>query len=98
MCGHPLDDYGDHLFKCRIGGEWYQRHLSIVHVVSDIIRSTGLIVQQEVPLQNIGPLRSVDTRGDGRVDIVITSSDFQTTLADVTITHPSPLIKPLTFT
>ena len=90
MCGHPLDDYGDHLFKCRIGGEWYQRHLSTVHVVSDIIRSTGLIVQQEVPLQNIGPLRSLDTRGDGRMDIVITSSDFQTTLADVTITHPSP--------
>jgi hypothetical protein len=90
ICGHSMDDYGDHLFKCRIGGEWHQRHLSMVHLTADIIRSTGFIVQQEVPLQNIGPLRSLDTSGEGRMDLVVTSSDSQITLADVTITHPSP--------
>lgn len=55
-----------------------------------IHRSVQLTVQQEVPLANLGPLRSLDRTGTGRMDLVISSSDYPTLLADVTVTHPSP--------
>jgi hypothetical protein len=90
ICGENIDDYGHHLFKCRIGNEWHQRHSTMVHLTASIIRSVQLIVQHEVPLSNLGPLRALDRDGNGRMDLVITGSDSQTLLADVTITHPAP--------
>ena len=89
ICGSSLDDFGDHLFKCRIGGEWDHRHSVLVHLMASIFRSVQLPVQHEVPLQNLGPLRELDTTGTGRMDLIITYSDLPPTLADVTVTHPS---------
>ena len=89
VCGTHIDPYGDHLFKCKIGGEWQHRHSSMIHIIADIARSTNLIVQHEVPLSSLGPLRNLDRSGDGRMDMIITSGDFTPTMADVTITHPS---------
>ena len=90
ICGNHLDDYGNHLMKCRIGNEWHQRHSSMVHLIASIMKSTEYTVQHEVPLINLGPLRSLDREGSGIMDLVVTSSDSQTLLADVTITHPIP--------
>ena len=90
ICGERLDDYGNHLFKCRIGNEWNHRHSTMVHLIASIIRSVQLTVQHEVALSNLGPLRSLDRDGNGRMDLVVTYSDSQTLLADVTITHPNP--------
>ena len=45
---------------------------------------------------NIGPLRNLNPNGEGRMDILATSSDSQPILADVTITHPSPSNQPIT--
>jgi hypothetical protein len=89
-CGDSIDDFGDHFFKCRVGGEWSHRHSALVHLIASIYRSVQFSVQHEVPLQNIGPLISADSNGSGRMDLVVTSSDSTSLLADVTITHPSP--------
>jgi hypothetical protein len=91
-----VDDYGDHFFKCRIGGEWNYRHSAMVQLIASICRSVGLTVQHEVPLQNIGPLSTLDPDGNGRMDLVVTSSDSTSFLADVTVTHPSPSNQPIT--
>ena len=96
ICSELIDDYGDHLFKCRIGGEWNHRHSALVHLIASICRSVQLTVQHEVPLQNLGPLSSLDSNGSGRMDLVVTSSDSSSFLADVTITHPSPSNQPIT--
>ena len=90
ICGNSLDDRGDHMFKCRIGNEWFLRHSSMVHIIASIMKSVQYTVQHEVNLSNLGPLRSLDTDGSGIMDLVVTSSDSQTLLADVTITHPIP--------
>jgi hypothetical protein len=90
ICGEPIDDFGDHFLKCRVGGEWSHRHSALVHLIASIYRSVQLTVQHEVPLQNLGPLISADSNGNGRMDLVVTSSDSTSLLADVTITHPSP--------
>lgn len=92
ICGEDIDEYGHHLFKCRIGNEWNHRHSTMVHLTASIIRSVQLTVQHEVPLSNLGPLRSLDRDNNGRMDLVVTYSDSQTLLADVTITHPAPSI------
>ena len=63
--------------------------------MASIFRSVKLPVQHEVPLQNLGPLRELDTTGTGRMDLIITYSDLPPTLADVTVTHPSPSRLPL---
>ena len=88
ICDSDLDDQGDHFFKCRIGPEWEQRHSSLVHCMASILRSANLIVQHEVPLSTLGPLRDLDSSGDGRMDLTITSCDSTPLLADVTIIHP----------
>ena len=62
----------------------------MVHLIASIIRSVQLTAQHEVALSNLGPLRSLDRDGNGRMDLVVTHSDSQTLLADVTITHPHP--------
>lgn len=62
----------------------------MVHLIASIMRSVQLTVQHEVPLSSLGPLRSLDRDGNGRMDLVVTHSDSQTLLADVTITHPAP--------
>lgn len=90
ICGEYIDNFGLHLYKCRIGNEWNQRHSTMVHVFAGIIRSVQLVVQHEVPLSNLGPLSLLDRFGNGRMDLVVTSGDSQTILADVTITHPAP--------
>jgi hypothetical protein len=63
-----------------------------------------LIVQHEVPFNDLGPLSTLHGSGSGRMDLVVSSSDLQTLLADVTITHPAPsgtisesMISPLYF-
>ena len=89
ICGSNLDNYGHHLMKCRIGNEWHQRHSSMVHLIASIMKSE-YTVQHEVSLLNLGPLRSLNREGSGVMDLVVTSSDSQTLLADVTITHPIP--------
>ena len=61
----------------------------MVHTIADISRSVNLIVQHEVPLSSLGPLRNIDRSGNGRMDMIITSGDYTPTMADVTITHPS---------
>lgn len=96
ICGAALDDYGNHFFKCRVGGEWNSRHSSMVHTIASIMRSVQLTVQHEVPLQNLGPLSSLGQEGSGRMDLVVTSSDSQSLLADVTITHPCPANQSIT--
>ena len=63
--------------------------------MASIFRSVQLPVQHEVPLQNLGPLRELDTTGTGRMDLIITYSDLPPTLADVTVTHPSPSRLPM---
>ena len=106
ICGAVFEDHADHLFKCRIGPEWEQRHSAIVHCVASILRSTNLIVQHEVPLATLGPLRDLASTGNERMDLTITSGDLTPTLADVTVTHPlislpvsnnSQMITPLYF-
>ena len=62
----------------------------MVHLVASIVRSVQLTVQHEIPLSNLGPLRSLDRDGNGRMDLVVINSDSQTLLADLTITHPAP--------
>ena len=88
ICGSDLDDFGDHLFKCRVGSEWEQRHSSLVHITASLLRSVSFEVQHEVPLSSLGPFRDLDTSGNGRMDLTITSGDLAPILADVTITHP----------
>jgi hypothetical protein len=95
ICGELLDDFGDHLLKCRIGGEWNYRHSAIVHLIASLCRSVQLTTQHEVPLQTLGPLSSLDPSGNGRMDLVVTSCDSPSFLADVTITHPSPSNQPI---
>ena len=89
ICGASIDPHGDHLFKCKIGGEWQQRHSAIVHMIADIARSVNLIVQHEVPLSSLDPMRHLVRTGNERMDLIITSGDYNPTLADITITHPS---------
>jgi hypothetical protein len=62
----------------------------MVHTIASILRSVQLAVQHEVPFEDLGPLSALNGSGSGRMDLVVTSSDLQTLLADVTITHPSP--------
>ena len=90
LCGQSIDDYGLHLFKCRIGGEWEHRHNTLVQLFSSILKSVNLTVQQEVPLINLGPLAASSNSATGRMDLHITSCDSPSFLADVTVTHPSP--------
>ena len=89
-CGSVLEDNGDHLFKCRIGPEWENRHSTLVHTMASILRSVNFIVQHEVPLSSLGPLRDLDDTGDGRMDLVVASGDSTPILADVTVIHPIP--------
>ena len=79
ICGMVLDDFGDHLFKC--------------NTIASIITFTQLIVQHEVAQANVGLLRVLQRntlRRMDRMDLIIACSDSQPTLADVTVTHPSP--------
>ena len=67
---------------------------------------TPILVQQELPLHLLSP--PSPNPPQGRMDLVVTSGDFQTNiLADVTITHPFPsstspitntMLNPLHFT
>ena len=84
ICGSSLDDFGDHLFKCRIGGEWDHRHSVLVHLMASIFRSVQLPLQHKLPLQNLGPLCKLDTTGTGRMEIV-TYSDFPPTFAQADV-------------
>ena len=36
MCSSSLDDFGSHLFKCRIGGEWDHRNSVFVHLMASM--------------------------------------------------------------
>ena len=89
-CGGTLDAAGDHLLKCKRGDEWDTRHTSINQVVASIVRSAQLPVSTELVLSTLTPPAPGYQPPPGRMDLVITNSNFQTILADVTITHPNP--------
>ena len=89
-CGEPSDPHGFHFLKCNLGGEWISRHDSIVHVMATTAKASGFLVQTELPLAVLTP-RSPTPPLPGRMDLVVTSGDFNTNiLADVTISHPYP--------
>jgi hypothetical protein len=56
--------------------------------MATIMRSANLIVQQEVPLMNLGPFIDLASTGHGRMDLTVTSGNSTPILADVTVTHP----------
>ena len=47
-CSSSLDDFGNHLFKCRIGGEWDRRNSGFMHLMASICRS----VHVQLPVQH----------------------------------------------
>ena len=55
-----------------------------------IIRSAHLPVKSELVLSNLIPPAAGYQPPAGRMDRVVTDSDLNTMLADVTITHPNP--------
>ena len=76
--------------KCKRGNEWDMSHTAITQCVSAIVRSTQLPVSREILLSILTPPTATYSPPPGRMDLIITSGDFQTLLADVTITHPHP--------
>jgi len=58
--------------------------------MAPIIRSAQLPVSAEINLAEIAPPSPGFLPPQGRMDLVVTDSDFHTILADVTITHPCP--------
>ena len=89
-CGTALDPLGDHLLKCRQGNEWGTRHTAINQVMASIIRSSQLPVSTEIVWATLTSPPPGYQPPQGRMDLVVTDSDFSTILADVTITHPNP--------
>ena len=59
-------------------------------IFAAIIQSTQLPVSTELVLSTLTPLAPGYKPPSGRMDLVITDSDFNTVLADVTVTHPNP--------
>ena len=53
-----------------------------------IVRSTQLPVSTELIPTNLTPPTPGYQPLQGRMDLVVTDSDFTTILADVTVTHP----------
>ena len=90
LCGEPLDLRGDHLLKCKRGNEWDSRHTAINQCVSAIVRSANLPVSNEILLSELTHPSPGYLPPTGRMDLVVTDSDFTTLLADVSITHPNP--------
>ena len=66
------------------------RHTAISQVLSAIIHSAQIPVSREVLLSILAPPSATFSPPPGRMDLVLTSGDFNTILADVTITHPNP--------
>ena len=58
--------------------------------MASVLKSVNYVVQHEVPLSSLGPLRDLDISGDGRMDLVVTSGDSSPILADGTVIHPIP--------
>ena len=90
ICGSQIDGTADHLLRCKQGNEWDTRHTAINQCVAAIIRSTHLPVSSEIVISNLTPPAPGYLPPAGRMDLVVTDSDFSTILADVTITHPNP--------
>ena len=90
ICGADIDPEGDHLLKCKRGNEWDTRHTALNQCMASIIRSAHLPVSHEIPIASLAPPRPGFLPPIGRMDLVVTDSDFSTLLADVTITHPNP--------
>ena len=44
-CSSSLYDFGNHLFKCKIGGEWHHQNSVLVHLMASICTSVQLPVQ-----------------------------------------------------
>ena len=57
-----------------------------------IIRSAHLPVSHEVTVATLAPPRPGCSPPQGRMDLVVTDSNFTTILDDVAITHPNPSI------
>ena len=58
--------------------------------MASIIRSAKLPVTIETLISQIAPPNPGFNPPSGRMDLMVTDSDFITTLADVTVTHPNP--------
>ena len=93
ICGADIDPEGDHLLKCKRGNEWDTRHTALNQYMASIIQSAHLPVSYEIPIASLAPPRPGFLPPIGRMDLVVTNSDFSTLLADVTITS-KPLHEP----
>ena len=89
-CGEAVDPQGDHLMKCKRGNEWDMRHTAINQCVASITRAARLPVTVETLVSQIAPPTQGFNPPAGRMDLIVTDSDFVTILADVTVTHPNP--------
>ena len=50
ICGQHIDQFGDHLLKCKRGNEFDTRHTAINQCVSALVRATNLPVSNEILL------------------------------------------------
>ena len=66
------------------------RHTAINQCVASITRAARLPVTVETLVSQIAPPTQGFNPPTGRMDLIVTDSDFVTILADVTVTHPNP--------
>ena len=57
--------------------------------MASFVKSAKLLVSQETIIAGIAPLRQRFNPSQGRMDLMVTDSDFKTLLADDTVAHPS---------
>ena len=67
------------------------RHTAINQCIASIVRSARLPVTVETLISQIAP-PAPGFNPPGRMDLIVTDSNFVTMLADVTVTHPNPSI------
>lgn len=87
VCGTHIDQWGDHLFCCRNGGQWQFRHDAIRGLFQRLLRDAHVPAQHEVMLRDLGVLPPNGVANDQRMDLVW-MEEGRTCLGDVCITHP----------
>ena len=91
ICGARPDPFGNHFLNCRRGGEVIYRHNAIRQVMSAILKSSGDVVYQEIPINSfpVDGASDSSTAPNLRFDIVAMSRAFlQNISADVTVSNP----------
>ena len=68
------------------------RHTAINQCIASIVQSARLQVPVETLVPQIAPPAPGFNPPAGRMDLIVTDSNFVTMLADVTATHPNPSI------